>query len=186
MRTWSTCSECERPQNINMFFWCVCVYVHVGPLATPSVLWLTPAISDRPVWLDLVLKMSCDWQLQSLRMLWAHTSKLPRRVRTCPRSQRPRAKHRLERLRAHVSGLGWTFGLFLCALRIAHPQGKLLYSEWSPPWHFQIYNWKYILTLCPTLYLTPICLFAIYSGIYSGSLRSFVLVHSTSDINKYK
>ena len=62
-----SCAVSVSGHKASMFFFDVCVYV--GPLVAPIVLWLIPAISDRPVWLDLVLKMNCDGQLQSLRLL---------------------------------------------------------------------------------------------------------------------
>ena len=48
---------------------------------------------------------------------------------------------------------------------------KLLYFEWSPPWHFKSYILTYILTFCLTFYLTSILIF------YLAYLPAFYLVY---------
>ena len=48
---------------------------------------------------------------------------------------------------------------------------KLLYFEWSPPWHFKSYILTYILTFYLTFYLTSILIF------YLAYLPAFYLVY---------
>ena len=60
-----------------------------------------------------------------------------------------------------------------------HPQRlvKLLYFEWSPPWHFKAYILTHILTFYLTFYLTPILTFYLpfFLAFYLAWILAFYL-----------